>query len=98
MGDDLTADPAAIWTGVCRLYWRRDCWGKEERSLCAGGLEVGSIQHLPRTPTRDGFVDSEKPWRAWLMVDGDGKCLGWFLTEQEAKDLLVDEALKELLR
>jgi hypothetical protein len=32
------------------------------------------------------------------MIDGDGKCLGWFLTEQEAKDLLVDEALKELLR
>lgn len=96
--DNPTTEPPAIWTGPCSLYWRRDCWGHEARGLCVGGLEVGSVQHLPRTPTREGFIDSPKPWRAWLMIDGDGKCLGWFLTEQEAKDLLVDEALKELLR
>jgi hypothetical protein len=87
-----TAEPDAFWTGACRLYWRTDSYGHAERSLCVGGLEVGSIDHFPRTPTRNGFIDSEKPWRGWLMVDGDGKCVGWFLTEQEAKDTLVDEA------
>lgn len=32
------------------------------------------------------------------MSDEDGKELGWFATEQEAKDAVVDAAVRELCR
>lgn len=98
MSTDKTTDPTAFWTGRCSLYWRTDCFGHEGRSLCVGALEVGSIGCFPRVPTKGGFVGNEKPWRGWLDTDTDGKCIGWFLTEREAKDALEDAALKELLR
>ena len=31
------------------------------------------------------------PWRAWVMVDDDGRALGYFTTEEAAKKALQEE-------
>lgn len=93
----MTTNAEPIWIGPCRLYWHTDDYGKVGRALHVGGLQVGTIMHSPKMygPGRVERVN-EKPWRAWLMTDSDGKSVGWFLTEQEAKDALVDAAVKEI--
>jgi hypothetical protein len=88
-----TADPLAIWGGNARLYWRQDCFGQPDRALYVGGLNVGHIMYSPTNPQRAGC-----PWRAWLMTDEDGKGVGWFATEREAKDALAGAAAEELCK
>jgi hypothetical protein len=87
-----SADP--FWTlGInVSLFWRPDGWGRDERALYMRDLYLGEVMHLPPRPRRLGPT-----WRAWLMTTDEGSEVGWFATEQEAKDALVDAALKALL-
>lgn len=84
MGSDpqTTSDPVAIWGGSARLYWFSN-------ELRVGGIHVGAINHM-----RGHCLGRD--WRAWVMDDEDGRCVGWFPTEREAKDALEDAAIKEL--
>jgi hypothetical protein len=88
-----TGEPIAIWGGNARLYWRDDSYGKKDRALFIGGLCIG---HIMQWTGKDSPKAGE--WRAWIMTDDDGRHLGWHPTEQEAKDALVDEAVKELCK
>lgn len=83
-----------IWRGSTSLHWVPDGFGRPDRSLNAGGLHVGLIQHIPQPR----YGHESTPWRGWIMSDEDGKELGWFATEQEAKDAVVDAAVRELCR
>lgn len=89
-----TVEPAALgeWNGV-RLFWRKDGYGRPERALYAGGLYLGEVMCLPTNPRLSGAI-----WRSWLMTTDEGDEIGWYMTEQEAKDALVDAALKALLQ
>lgn len=89
-----TTEAEPIWRGACRVYWRTDAFGMKDRALFVGGLHVGSIMHH-HTGRSASYPD--QTWRAWIMTDDDGKAVGWFSTEQEAKDALVDAAVKEIL-
>jgi hypothetical protein len=85
------ADPVAIWCGNARLYWRDDSFGNTAMALYVGGLCIGYVMPISKNPLR-----AERPWRVWLMTNEEGGSLGWHKTEQEAKDALVDAAVKEL--
>ena len=87
---ETTAEAEAIWTGRCRVYWRADAFGHKDCALFIGRLHVGSLMHYA--------PHGDKPWRAWLMTDDDGKQIGWFPTQQEAQDALVDAAIVEILK
>lgn len=80
-----------VWHGVTSLHWMPDALYRPDRALYAGDLYVGLIQHLPH-PTRHEL----KSWCGWIMTNESGKDLGWFETEQAAKDALVDAAVKAL--
>lgn len=87
----MTDDEPPIWSknGV-GLYWRPDCFGNFGRALFLNGLSVGSV--LLWTGSQKEFMD--RPWRAWIEdTNDDGSHLGWFKTEQEAKDACVDKAI-----
>lgn len=97
MSDNPTTMPEPLWVGPCRLYWRTDDYGKDGRALYVGGLQIGTIMYIPKMYAVGGIERvNEKPWRAWLMTDSDGMSVGWFLTEQEAKDALADAAVREI--
>lgn len=84
---ETAAEP--FWRGHTSLTWRNDCWGRHLNALYAGSLYLGQVDHL-RHETR-GLL-----WRAWLMTDESGFDVGWFGTEQEAKDALADAAVRGL--
>jgi hypothetical protein len=79
-------DTTAIWTGSVSLYWARG-------ELSVGGIHVGTVNRLGGSDLHPG-----RDWRAWVMDDEDGRCVGWFATEREAKDALEDAAIQELLK
>lgn len=60
-------------------------------ALYIGNLCIGNLIELDH-PNHPGTS-----WRPWIMTDEDGKSLGWFASEQEARDVLVDAALKALM-
>lgn len=80
------------------ISWRTDEFGKPERALYVGSIYVGSLTHESRRFGVGGreIEPREKPWRAWFMNDIDGNELGWYPTEQEARDAMVDAAVKGL--
>lgn len=82
-----------LWRGPVSLTWRDDEYGKKDRALHIGGIQVG---HIMQWSGKDSPRVGE--WRAWLNSDSDGRHLGWYPTEQEAKDKLVDEVLKEITK
>lgn len=84
--DSQTARP--IWSAEVSMYWRPDCFGRAERALYVGGLNVGTVMHHA--------TGRQKSWRAWLMTDEDGEEIGWYMTEREAKDALEDAAARKL--
>lgn len=90
-----TTEPVEIWRGTARLFWRNDAFGHKNAALFIGGLHVGSIMHCPMVHDLEDR-NPDLVWRAWVMTDDDGKQVGWYRTEQEAKDALVDEAIKEI--
>lgn len=79
-----------VWRGHTELHWRNDCYGNTLQALYAGGLWVGSLMWSPIGDTKPN------PWRAWLSTDDDGSAVGWYVTEQEARDALVDAAVRAL--
>lgn len=81
-----TTKPDAIWTGNVNLYW-------VSNELRAGSIHVGSTNFLPDPKRHPNLV-----WRAWVMNDEDGRCVGWFRTEKMAKDALEGAAIQELLK
>lgn len=83
-----------IWRGSTGLHWCPDDFGRPDRTLYAGGIYVGLVQHIPQAR----YGHEANPWRGWVMTDEDGKELGWFVAEQEAKDAVVDAAVKELCK
>lgn len=88
----MSIEPTWTYHGIS-LTWRSDCFGHEGRALFVGRLCVGYIQDVSKIE----FYDA--PWRAWLVDDADdGKQLGLYKTEQEAKDDLIDAAIKALLQ
>ncbi len=80
------------------LAWRADEFGKPERDIYLGSIYVGGVWHYPVSvlPFTNEYQPREKPWRAWFMNEADGSEVGWFATEQEARDALVDAVLKAL--
>lgn len=60
--------------------------GSERHELYAGRIYVGDILQLRRT----------KRWSMVLMLSNDGEEIGLRDTEQEARDGLVDAAVKAL--
>jgi hypothetical protein len=88
---DITS-PSVIRLLNCRLYWRDDDYGYPDQALYIGGLCIGCIIRFQSERRK------EAPWRAWLQTDGDGEEIGWRATKQEAMDLLVDAALKEIMK
>lgn len=81
-----------FWSQFVRieLSWRADNRGNDGRALFVGDIFVGEVLHSQRGP------DQEAPWLAWFLNDDDGWEVGWFSTEQEAKDALVDTTLRGL--
>lgn len=86
------ADDGPIWRGTVGLRWRADAFGRIERWLYAGALYVGSVDGLDHPQHQD------RPWRGWIMIDDDGKEVGWYRTKREAQDALEDAATKALLK
>ncbi len=84
----------AVWTNriLVSLFWRPDGYGNPGRALYARDLYLGHVTHW----TYPDPSHRATPWRAWLMTDEEGEEVGWWATEQEAKDALVDAALKAL--
>jgi hypothetical protein len=82
---------APVWHGRVGVYWRDDQYGNKNVALFVGGLQVGSILYAGTHAPRQRF-----PYRAWIMTDGDGKSLGWYATEDEAKVVLLDVAVREI--
>lgn len=74
-----------------KLHWITDEFGYSERQLNLGGICVGSVDNPGRSHTLIG-----DPWRVWLNIDPDGKLIGRFKTEEEAKKFLFDAAVKAL--
>lgn len=72
------------------LAWRADEFGKPDLALYLGELCVGLIHPWGVPNYRPGQT------RAWIMNEPDGSELGWYPTEQEAKDALVQAVLKAL--
>lgn len=98
MSDTTIHDGVApAWSGRvhANLFWRKDAFGDEGRDLYVNGLYIGCIMHVPILYGTD-VRPHGKPWRALLMSDDTGRQIGWFATEQETKDALIDAALKEL--
>lgn len=79
-----------VWHGVTSLHWMPNAFYMPDRALYAGDLYVGLIQHFPH-----GRYEAT-PWCGVIMTNENGKDLGWFETEQAAKDALVDAAVKAL--
>lgn len=79
----------SFWRGHTSLTWRDDAYGRPLNALYAGNLYLGRVNRLPHE-TRGTL------WRTWLMTDESGNDVGWFGTEQEAKDALADAAVKGL--
>lgn len=73
---------------LVQLYWKDDVFGHKEHDLFVGGLHIGSISEWrgKEALTRHG------QWRAWIM----GERLGWYATEQEARDACAERAIAEL--
>ena len=94
MSDPTNQTTEAIWTNpvLVSLFWRPDGYGKPGRALYARDLYLGQVMHVPTHPRRQG-----QTWRAWLMTTDEGEEVGWYPTEQEAKEALVDAALEGLL-
>ena len=88
---DKTTD--AVWTNpvLVSLFWRPDGFGRSGMALYARDIYLGEVSELTH------HQRPEHRWRAWLMTDDSGDEVGWYRTEQEAKDALVDAALKGLL-
>lgn len=74
-----------IWTGPldASLRWRA-------RELYFGRLFIGE------TLNRSHYAPPKWHWAALLMTTGEGVVISRHPTEQEAKDALVDAALKGL--
>ncbi len=81
-----------IWSGPVQLFWRTDVFGYKDRALFVGGLHVGGIMQWSG---QDNPMAGQ--WRAWIMTDEDGRQVGWYRIEKEAKDALIDEVIKHLL-
>lgn len=73
------------------LNWRTEYSSMPLGSLYAGNIHIGTIMK-----NRTQAKHDVKPWRMWLMTTEDGEELGYRATEQEAKDDLIDAALKAL--
>lgn len=71
------------------LYWRDDCWNNPDRALFINGLCIGEVYH-----PRHNIPPLDRSWRAWIVDNADsGNEIGWYATEQEAKDACVDRAI-----
>src|SRR4051812_24449669 len=70
------------------LAWREDEWGNPERALYLGRLRVGSVMQIR--------VAKPKQFRAWIQDSEEGLTVGWFATEQEARDALVSAVLEAM--
>lgn len=68
------------------LTWRVGAVGLEYHELYAGQICIGNILQLRRT----------KRWSMFLKLSNDGEEIGLRDAEQEARDGLVDAAVKAL--
>ncbi len=70
------------------LAWKADEFGNPDHALFLGGISVGSLMHSK--------LVKEKRWRAYFMDSYEGSTVGWFASEQEARDALVDRVVKAM--
>lgn len=83
-------DQPPLWSHAgIELRWRADSIQKPN-ALYVGRIYVGGI-----SAPRPG--DDETQWRAWLVTDDVEGTKLYRATEGEARDSLVDEAVKALM-
>lgn len=88
-------DSPPIWSRAgIELRWREGKFGRANAVLYFGNSYVGGIYNetgLPLGPEHHG------PWRAYLMNSDSGSAIGYYETEQECRDALVDAVVKALM-
>lgn len=83
---------APIWRGSVALSWRRYIDGPLIYALCAGTLVIGLVSH-----THPSLAPAPNmPWHARFSSGWQARELGWFATEQAARDALVDAVVREI--
>lgn len=87
------SDPIWSRAGI-EMRWREDEFGRANTSLYAGNICVGGIYNEARLPRRP---EHRGTWRAYLMNSDSGNAIGYYETEQECRDALVDAAVKALM-
>lgn len=89
----MKKEPILVWQGVRRvaIMWK-DSGYTNETNLHVGKIYVGCVSFTSRNN------DEPKSWRAWIMRDNDGETIGYYDSEQKAKDELIDAVIKDLER